>query len=140
MGIVRRAITKKILKNASMAKTNADRRAKNPIPLTSLPKRQNLSFRAVCRVPRVQRVRCLRCPVMVSGTVPYCKASWQKAVFQPAPRRRDEVKVSSAREPTGQPPISSRAARRIAYPEPVHHATPLASLVGSITWTKASSD
>lgn len=58
------------------------------------------------------------------------------AVFHPRPSMSVEVATSSASDPRGKFPISVRASRRMIYPEPVHHATPRASLMGSMTWTK----
>src|SRR4051812_8407104 len=85
-----------------------------------------------------QRVRCFKWLVRESGTVPNCKGSCTNAVFQPEPRSMLEQQTSSAREPIGKPPMDCRAALLNTYPDPVHQATPMESLIGSDMCTKVS--
>lgn len=63
-------------------------------------------------------VRCLTCALYDSGTEPCCKDSGIKQVFQPAPNILAEQQTSSESDSMGKPPISSRAARLMIYPEP----------------------
>lgn len=49
-----------------------------------------------------------------------------------------EQHTSSAKDPIGNPPIDCRAALLSTYPDPVHQATPIESLIGSDICTKVS--
>ena len=63
-------------------------------------------------------VRCLTCALYDSGTEPCCRDSGIKQVFQPAPNILAEQQTSSESDSMGKPPISSRAARLMIYPDP----------------------
>lgn len=101
-----------------------------------LAKRWLLCYRAAIRrnengVLLTHRVFCFTYAFIESTTSPICITSRMKAVFQPALLRKVEHMKSSPTSTRGHPPISERALRRTANPDPVHIAASRQSFKGS---------